>query len=157
MDSRILEIVFYLMDHIQNGDDQLSGLQEYSADLKDLGYSDNEISSAYRFILDQLGTPAEPLYSDIPERQFASRVLTSLERSRLSPEAHGLLLRLCNSGFLSGRQFENILDRLMLAGPRLVSADQVKLLVSAVLISDSDRSKTDLLSRIDTEQSSHIN
>lgn len=157
MDTRILEIVFYLMDYMQESDDQLSLLPEYSSDLKSLGYSDDEISTAYNWILDNLSASGENLFSRFPSDQQSSRILTDIERVRISPEAQALLIRLSNVGLMNREQQERILDRLSFLGPRAVSVEQVRLIASAILFDEYGEMEDPLHEEISDNSSYHIN
>ena len=157
MDPRILEIVFCLMDYVQDSGDDMENMSDYSSSLRNLGFTEQEISTAYNWILGHSGLPAENLYCMIPERSGSNRVLTESERAHLTSEAHGFLLRLFNLGILDHEQFEAVLDRLTLSGRRLVTPEQVKLMVSAVLFNEFGRTDRDLLSDISSDRSSSIN
>ena len=157
MDSRILEIVFCLMDYAQEADDQIEDISEYSDNLKNLGYTEPEIFAAYNWILDHIGSPSESLYSLFPEQVTSSRILTELERARLTTEAHGFLLKLVNSGVLSGEELEAVLDRLTMSGQRAVTSDQVRLVVSAVMFNQYRDADRGLLSEFSSDSSSYIN
>ncbi|RKX25558.1 MAG: hypothetical protein DRP45_05665 [Candidatus Zixiibacteriota bacterium] len=157
VDSRILEIVFYLMDHFQESDDQLSGISEFSSDLQSIGYSEEEISTAYNWILDHLATPGESLYSAFPDCAGANRILTDLERARLTPGAYGFLLRLFNLGVIDAERQEMILDRLGLIGPSLITAEQVKLVASAVIFNERGESGQALSLDTEADFSTQVN
>jgi len=157
VDSRILEIVFCLMDYAQDSDDQMEDMSEYSSNLRSLGYTEQEISTAYHWILGQTGPSAENLYSVIPARSGYSRVLTEAERARLTPEAHSFLLKLFNLGILDSEQFEAVLDRLTVSGQRLVTPEQVKLVVSAVMFYEYGQAERDLLREVSSDRSFSIN
>ncbi len=157
MDLRILEIVFCLMDYVQDSEQQVGDISEYSTSLKSLGYTEHEISTAYNWILDNLGPPMESLYSAFPERSEIRRILSEIERARLTPDAHGFLLKLHHLGFINGEQFETVLDRLTLSGQKLVTPDQVKLVVSAVLFKEFGGSQRNLLDELNSDESVNIN
>jgi uncharacterized protein Smg (DUF494 family) len=145
------------MDYVQDSGDDMENMSEYSSSLRNLGFTEQEISTAYNWILGHTGMPAENLYTKIPERSGSNRVLTEAERARLTSEAHGFLLRLFNLGILDREQFEAVLDRLTLSGRRLVTPEQVKLLVSAVLFNEFGQTDRDLLSDISSDRSSSVN
>jgi len=157
VDSRILEIVFCLMDYAQDSGDDMDDMSEYSSSLRNLGFTENEISTAYNWILGHTGAPAENLYTMIPERAGSCRVLTEAERARLAPEAHGFLLRLYNLGVLDSQQFEAVLDRLTVSSQRLATPEQVKLVVSAVMFNEFGQADRAMLSDISTDRSSSVN
>jgi uncharacterized protein Smg (DUF494 family) len=145
------------MDYAQDTEEHMEDISEYSTSLKSLGYTEHEISTAYNWILDHLGTPIENLYSVIPEHSISCRVLTDMERARLTPEAHGFLLKLKNLGFINGEQFEAVLDRLTLGGQRLATPEQVKLVVSAVMFHEFGEGERNLLDDVASDNSISIN
>ncbi len=136
MDSRVLEIVFFLMDSFEESDDQWSSVSEFSSELKNLGYTEEEISTAYTWVLEHMGTSGDNLYSAFPNKPGGSRILTDSERARLSTDAHGFMLKLLNLGLLNSEQFENILDRVESFGTRMITGEQVRLIASAVMSSE---------------------
>ncbi len=157
MDARILEIVFYLMDSLQENDDHLASLSEYSVELKGLGYSEDEISFAYNWILEHLQSTGENLYTAFPHKSCSSRILSIVERTRLTPEAHGVLLKLFNLGLINNEQLEKIIDRLSMAGPRVVTPAQVKLIASALMFDDRCEIDFSLMGDCDTDLPSQPN
>ena len=157
MDSRILEIVFYLMDHFEEGDDQSVSLSDFSSDLKGLGYSDEEISSAYNWVMDHFTGAGDNLYTGFSETPGACRILTDIERSRLTPDAYGLLIKLTNVGVLSGEQLERVLDRLTLMGTHQAGQEHIKLLVTAVLFNEHTELDHEFIQPMDYDLSTHIN
>ncbi|MBD3258277.1 DUF494 family protein [candidate division GN15 bacterium] len=157
MDARILEIVFYLMDHIEEGDDQTVNISDFSSDLRSLGYSDEEISSAYNWVLDHFSSVGDDIYHGFSETPGACRILTEIERARLEPQAYGMLLKLTNVGVLSGEHLERVLDRLTLMGSHAVGVDQVKLLVTAVLFNESTELDAEFVHQTDFDLSTRIN
>ncbi len=157
MGTRILEIVFYLVDYIQEGHGQLSNLTDLSTDLKGLGYSDKEIASAYSWILEHLNAASEHLYSAFPEVSGSTRILTEAERARLTPEAYGFLTKLSGLEMIDSRQVEVVLEHVDMFGHRTVSLEQLKLIISAVAFDESGQ--LDSQSLLDDESDSvlHVN
>lgn len=145
------------MDCLQENDDHLSGLSEYSSELRGLGYSDGEISFAYNWILDHLHSSGESLFSAFPRKTGASRILSSVERARLTPEAHGVLLKLFNLGLIDNEQLEKIIDRLSLVGPRVITPAQVKLIASALMFDEHRELDFSLLSEGDSDSPPRTN
>lgn len=132
MDNRVLEILFYLMDRLHEGPGRSASLSDVAGDLKGLGYSDDEINSAYAWLLEHGQGAAETLYSQFPVGIASTRVLTDLERSRFVPDAYSFLVKAVTVGFLDQEQLETILDRVAVLGQRPVTAGQLKLLVSLI-------------------------
>ena len=138
MNDRILEIVFYLMDYLHEGQVRESNLSDVSVDLKWLGFSEEEITRAYSWMLEHYQGGRERLYSAFPDKTSSVRVLTELERALLTAEAHGLLVRLTESDLVGREHFEEILDRCAVFAERPVTADHVKLIVSLVVMGEHE-------------------
>lgn len=113
----------------------LSTFDEMSADLRTMGYSENEISSAYSWLLkhfedypDSFSFKADQIQSN-----RAIRVLSENERKVLSPEAYGYLTQLRHLGLLTTEQMEMILDRITLMGEDQVDLNEIKLMASSTM------------------------
>ncbi|MEW5993043.1 MAG: DUF494 family protein, partial [Candidatus Zixiibacteriota bacterium] len=102
------------------------------------GYSEEEISSAYSWLLKRFDHAPYEFYAKFPERRSSLRVLTSEERGRLTADACGLLLQLSRSGVVDQEQFETILDRVATFWSRPVTLDQFKLIAASVIFSELD-------------------
>ena len=68
MRDRILEIVVFMVDFIQEKKGQMSSTEELSSTLKTMGYSDLEISSAYAWLMERFDDSPEKYFSDFPKR-----------------------------------------------------------------------------------------
>lgn len=133
MRNRILEIVVFLMDYLQHGAGGNFRPDEISNTLEQMGYSDNEINSAYKWMLDRLDETSETYFSKFSKEPFSHRILTSAERQQISADAYGFLLKLRNFALIDDEQFESSIERAAQLGNYPVSENQMKLLVSSVL------------------------
>lgn len=149
MGDRVLEIVMHLMDHLRDNHGQLSDMDGVFSDLKGLGYTDNEISSAYSWVMDRFDSSDTSFFSQFPEKHYSSRILTNYERHLLTPEAHGFLINLLHHNLIDDEQFESILERSTMFSPKPVTLDQMRLVASAVVFRDF--SEFDESGWIDTE------
>jgi len=136
MGDRVLEIVVHLMDHLRDNHGQISDMDLIFSDLKGLGYTDNEISSAYCWVMDRFNGPDEAYFSDFPQKHSSSRILTNYERHQLSPEAYGFLIKLTHLDLLDDEQFEMVIERSSLFAPKPISLDQIKLITSSIVFQD---------------------
>jgi len=134
--NRILEIVVYLMDHIQEHRGQIIDIEDLSAHLKSMGYTENEISSAYSWLVDRFESTSENFYTDFPQVHCSTRILTDYERYQYSPEAYGFLLKLQSQSLIDDQQFETVLERGAIFSPKPVNEEQIKLIVSSVVFND---------------------
>lgn len=134
MRNRILEIVVFLMDYLQQGNVAGSFLpDEISSTLEQMGYSDNEISSAYRWMLDRINDVPEACYSKFAKSPISNRILTPIERQQISPDAIGFLMKLKNFSLIDDEQLESSIERAVQLGTFPVTESQMKLLASSIL------------------------
>ncbi len=157
MGNRILEIVVYLMDHMWENQGRLPSVDDLSPDLKNRGYSESEITSAYSWVMDRYESAHETYYSRFPQTHSSNRILTAEERSRFSTEAFGFLIRLLNLRLIDDEQLESIIERGVLFGPETVDVDQAKLIVSAVVFEEFGEVESHRLFEPHTDPSSKTN
>ena len=136
MGTRILEIVVFLMDRMRENRGQLDNIDQMASDLRTLGYSENEITSAYSWLIDRYDASGESFYSEFPANHSSQRILTEYERFLFTTEAHGLLLKLLHHELIDDEQLEAILERASMFGPAPISLEQAKLITSAVVFRD---------------------
>ena len=137
MGNRVLEIVVLLMSHIREQQGQLENFDDITSYLKSNGYTENEISSAYSWVLDQLQTDSEIIINET-RSQNSFRLITENERKHFTTAALGYLLQLRHLGLLGDGQLELILDRGTYLGPTLINVDQIKIIVESVLFNETD-------------------
>lgn len=136
MGERFLEIVVFLISQLKDDQNRLEDIEELSAYLKTQGFSENEISTAYSWLVDRLQTDTEFVFES-NRSSSASRVLSDIERQHFATDAIGYLFQLTHFGVLSDEQVETVIERGMLIWPSPVSLEQIKILVDSVLFSDS--------------------
>jgi len=126
------------MDYMRDSKGCLSESEDFSTTLKTMGYSDNEISSAYFWLWNRFDNSPEWLYSEFPKVHMTNRVLTAAERVRMTTEAYGFLLKLLNLSLIDSEQFETVLERVSVFGGDPVSFDQIKAIASALVFLEFD-------------------
>ncbi len=136
MGDRVLEIVVFLMSKIKDQQGKIDDLEEIALYLKNQGFTENEISSAYSWFLDHLQNNNEFLYNSTINAN-ATRILSAQERQLFSAEAVGYLLQLRHLGLLSDQQFEMVLERGSMIWTSSINLDQVKMLIETILFSES--------------------
>ena len=136
MRNRILEIVVFLMDFMREHSESQPAPDDISLELKDMGYSDTEINTAYSWFLEQFNSSVEEYYKDFPENACSVRILTDEERMQLSSDSYGYLLKLLNNRLLNSEQFETIIERILLLHGESIDVDRMKIIVSSVLFHD---------------------
>lgn len=138
MGERVLEIVVLLISRIRDHQGQLESFEDISSYLKSYGFTDNEISSAYSWVLEQLQSNSQFLTDDAPSRN-SFRVHTAQERRQFGTASIGYLMQLRYLGIIGDLQMEQILERGALMGPSPIDLEQLKILVGSVLFQDTDR------------------
>ena len=149
MRNRIFEIVVFLIDYMQGDMGRFSSADDVWDVLEAQGYSDDEISSAYSWLLKRFDNAPQQFFSVFPKKHSSHRILTASERSQMTTDAHGFLLKLLSLSLITDEQFEAILDRVSAYGPKPATHDHVKLIASSVVF--SDLSETDALAMFDTK------
>jgi uncharacterized protein Smg (DUF494 family) len=133
MTDRILEIVIYLMDYMRESQEYLPVSEDFSSNLRTLGYSDYEITSAYQWLLNRMEVAGQELYREFPNNPQSVRILTDSERAHMTVGAQGVLLKLLNLGLIDDEEFETIIERVTVLSDSVVTSDQVKLVASSVV------------------------
>jgi|GEM_PF-1166671 len=157
MRNRVFEIVVFLIDYMQGDAARFSDTNDLWATLEAQGYSEDEISSAYSWLLKRFENTPQRYFSSFPATPSSHRVLTASERGQLTTEAYGFLIKLSNTSVLSDEQFEIIMNRLSAFGPIPVTLDQIKLLASSVVFSDLDEFDAAELFDSDGDHTSFVN
>ncbi|HDL04821.1 MAG: hypothetical protein DRP46_00165 [Candidatus Zixiibacteriota bacterium] len=137
MGNRVLEIVVFLMSHIKDHQGQLENLEDVSSYLKSNGFTDNEISSAYSWVLDQIQSDSQFVLED-GQSNISTRILTEQERRHFSSDAIGYLLQLRYLGLISDGLMEVILERATLMGSTAIDLEQLKIIIGALLFREPD-------------------
>jgi uncharacterized protein Smg (DUF494 family) len=115
------------------------GQDDINYALQDQGFSSEEITRAFRWIEDHtLGElnkapQAVQNMASHAKIQPPTRILTSLEALKISPEAFGSLVAYYERGILDVLQFEEVLERAMKTPGDSVSSRQMKRLAALTL------------------------
>lgn len=132
MKERVVEILVFLMTELRD-DKPLHDID--LAPLRDRGYTNSEISAAFSWLYENIGT-GEP-ESRQPSRagKGSRRILHEVERTVLSLEAQGYMIQLAELGLLDDRDVENVIERAIATGYAGLSVQELKELVATVLSS----------------------
>jgi uncharacterized protein Smg (DUF494 family) len=128
MKERIVEILLYLMAEIQ-GNDRITDLALDA--LRDRGYSPSEITAALSWLADNGPRDRAAITA---ARPGSRRLFHEAERAMIPAEGQGLLIQLQELGLLDLRDVETVIDRAMLSGLDRLSLDELREIVTAVLL-----------------------
>ena len=108
-------------------------LDELTDLLTSRDYDGRDLGAAFELIVQLLEPVAEENYQGSEAPAGRNRILNSLERTNLTPQAYGYLLRLKENGSLSDEQAELILERAGTQGAQRLDVQDVEDLASWVL------------------------
>jgi uncharacterized protein Smg (DUF494 family) len=151
MRNRIFEIVVYLIDYMQGDPGRFAATDEVWEELEAQGYSEDEISSAYSWLLKRFDSSPQRFFSSFPKEHSSHRILTVTERSQLTTEAYGFLIKLLNRNLINDEQFEAILDHVSAYGPKPSTLDHIKVIATSVVF--SGWSESDSQAKLDEKSS----
>jgi uncharacterized protein Smg (DUF494 family) len=136
MRSKVLEIVVFLMDNVQDFDSWMTDADDISETLQDMGYSENDIGSAYEWLASRLHEQGERQFTGFSHIPPMRRILSDAEKRFWTHEAHTFLLKLMHSNLVDNEQLETIIDRSALFGSRTVTLERAQGVASSVLFRD---------------------
>jgi len=131
--DRILEIVFYLVQYVRSHDGTLARLDDISRSLKNLGFTESEISSAYGWFLEEVQSRSEKFVFSSDIGTMPPRVFSELEKQQIVTEAQGYLIQLYHMGLLNEDEFEQVVERALMMSPDKIDLEAMKMLASTVL------------------------
>ncbi len=137
MNERVVEILVYIMNHIRNKKGNLNQLEVLSQDLLNKGYTENEISSAFTWLMEKIGGGFDEILKQTsPVSSFSFRVLHDLEQMIISPEAYGYLIQMKELGLLDDFDVEQVIERAVMLGSSQIDIWAIKAIIASVLFQD---------------------
>lgn len=136
--NRIIEIIVFLLRELQDNK-QLSDV-DFDA-LSKLGYTQNEINTAFGWIYSKMYTGEKVFAADRTISQ-SHRVLHEVEKNVITPEAQGYLIQLKELGLLSDMDVEVIIDKIMVSGFSKINLDEIKAFIASYLLDLEDMTNT---------------
>ncbi|RKY69810.1 MAG: hypothetical protein DRP97_04810, partial [Candidatus Latescibacterota bacterium] len=135
MQERVLEVLVYLIGEFNQHQGSLNNINALSQGLVGLGYTENEINTAFSWLAERLRAQTTAISSDegMDERTYGHRMLHDVERLILTPKAYGYLIQLKELGLIDTFQMEAVIERAMLMGSKNVTEEDIKALASSVL------------------------
>jgi uncharacterized protein Smg (DUF494 family) len=132
MKHRVVEILVFLMSELRE-DKQLHEID--IAPLRDRGYTPSEISAAFSWLYENLGSGHTEAQSTSRAGKGSRRILHEAERMLFSIDAQGYLIQLAELGLLDERDIEAVIERALGSGYAGLSLQEVREVVALVLSS----------------------
>ena len=135
MYEKVMEILVLLMQHMQDEKGRFNNIADVSQSLVGNGYTQQEVNTAFTWLFERPQAQAETVVdSTRPLRPKPNRILHTIERMMISPEAYGYLIQLRELGLIDDVQTETIIERAMLSGARHITQGDMKIIAASVLL-----------------------
>jgi uncharacterized protein Smg (DUF494 family) len=135
MYEKVMEIIVLLMKHMQDQQGRFNDIADVSQTLVGYGYTQQEVNTAFAWVFERLQTQAEAVVNPArPLHPKPNRILHTIERLIVSPEAYGYLIQLRELGLLDDAQTELVIERAMLTGARHITQDDIKTIAASMLL-----------------------
>ena len=108
-------------------------LDDLSQSLKNMGFSENEISSAYGWFLEEIQAGGVQNFLKDDTNDIPPRVFSEAEKQVFSTDARGFLIEMYQLGMLNSEQFEAIIDRVNLLEPNSIDVKTLKIIASSII------------------------
>jgi uncharacterized protein Smg (DUF494 family) len=106
MRPNVIDIILTIVRRLQTGD----SLEEISNETFS-GYDKSEISAAYSWVVQKHKAGDLPESTAAQKKSQSHRVLHMAEKMMITPEAHGYMLELINSGLVDHLQMERVIQK----------------------------------------------
>jgi uncharacterized protein Smg (DUF494 family) len=144
--ERIIEIIVILLNELKQSN-QLD--QKEVEMLSKMGYTQNEISTAFSWIYSKL-YEGEKIFVDKPKSKNSHRFLHEVEKNIITPEAYGYIVQLRELGLINDFDIEVIIDKIMVSGYLKVYLHDIKMFIASYLLDMDDMSNTNKRITINT-------
>lgn len=132
--EKIIEIIVFILSEMKNNK-QLNEVDVNN--LSKLGYSQNEINTAFSWIYSRFYTGEKA--KAIQEISVHShRVLHDVEKNMISSEAFGYMIQMRELGLINDMDIETIISKIMVSGYSKVYLEDIKIFIAGHLLEFED-------------------
>ncbi|UCE06500.1 MAG: DUF494 family protein [bacterium] len=136
MSERVMEIVAYIVNAMQSSLDEaiIGGIENLSQLLIEEGYTENEINSAFSWLIEKIPSNVDcdyPVEQSFPDQQ--DRTWYSFDKSAFTPAGFNFLIQLRELDIIGDEEIEQILDQSLRNGKHGISISEIKALVSNLI------------------------
>jgi len=136
MSERVMEIVAYIVDAMQSSlDEAIFGqFEDLSSLLIEQGYTENEINSAFSWLIEKIPPDMDSDYSFeqvLPDQQ--ERTWYSFDKSAFTPAGSDFLVQLHELDIIGEDEIEQILDHSHRNGKHGITIHEIKAMVSNLI------------------------
>jgi uncharacterized protein Smg (DUF494 family) len=138
MFERIIEIIVYLLSELREKND----MSEIDlSKLKQLGYSNSEISAAFSWIVDRVEFSDELFKGDLFPSNVSFRVIQGAEEDLFTRDAWGEMIQYQMLGLIDNEQIETMIEKAMVSGTNGIDKGAIRQYVANYLRNPDARSK----------------
>lgn len=142
MGERLIEIIVYLLQEFQQHQVN-ENYTDLSKELISLGYSENEINTAFAWIFNHMQNLSSNDTDGFQYKEGSNRVLHDVEKLVLQPDAYGYILQLRHLDLLSDYDIEVVIDRALSLGTPTITADDIKSIAATIVFGGDSNSAHD--------------
>lgn len=136
MSERVMEIVAYIVDAMQSSlDDAIFGqFENLSTLLIEQGYTENEINSAFSWLIEKIPPDMDSEYSieQVPPDQ-QDRTWYNFDKSAFTPAGSNSLVHLHELDIIGEEEIEQILNHSHRNGKHGITISEIKAMVSSLI------------------------
>jgi len=136
MSERVMEIVAYIVDAMQSSlEDAIFGpIESLSQLLIEQGYTENEINSAFSWLIEKIPSDADSNYAgEQPLPDHPDRAWYNFDKSAFTPTGYNFLIQLRELDIIGTEEIEQILAQSLKNGKQGISIAEIKALVSSLI------------------------
>ena len=138
MNERVIEIVVYIVYSLRSGSDEniIGEIKNLSERLVDQGYSENEINSAFTWLMNEMSTSEEDGELDLDQllSQQAIQNWSNYPKPNIKPAPYDFLVQLRELDIIGENEIEQILDQSLRHGKNSTSISEIKAMVARLIM-----------------------
>lgn len=142
MNERVIEIVVYIVDSMRSGSDEniIGEIKNLSEKLVDQGYSENEINSAFTWLMNEMSTSEEDGEPELDQllSQQAIQNWSNCPGPNVKPAPYDFLVQLRELDIIGENEIEQILDQSLRHGKNSTSISEIKAMVARLIMTPED-------------------
>ena len=139
MQERILEIIVYLLNELQQGRIGKAKI-DLTREMLVKGYTDVEVNLAFSWIFNYLKNPPTDQPGNHVSYNEHLEDYPEFERLVISPDAYGYLLQLIQLGIVKDNDVEMFIERAVAYGKDDIGVDDLKSIIATILFGMESRS-----------------
>lgn len=136
MSERVMEIVAYIVNAMQSSLDEaiIGGIENLSQLLIEQGYTENEINSAFSWLIEKIPSDVDNNYSvEQPPPDQPDLAWYNFDKSAFTPAGYNFLIQLHELDIIGDEEIEQILSQSLKNGKHGISIAEIKALVSNLI------------------------